>query len=140
MGAVSQPELWAAPHAPAPVHADVTVPGSKSMTNRALILAALAAAQGGGGSRIDGALRSRDTDLMIGALRTLGFTIDGDGADLRVSGALNPGPGVRIDCGLAGTVLRWFCRSGSCLAGIRSQRSLQLLHTRDVAMEGENGD
>lgn len=103
----NRPDLWTAPHAPAPVHADVAVPGSKSMTNRALILAALAAAQGGGGSRIDGALRSRDTDLMIGALRTLGFTIDGDDADLRVSGALQPRPGARIDCGLAGTVLRF---------------------------------
>ena len=104
---MSQPEVWAAPHAPVPVHADVAVPGSKSMTNRALILAALAAAQGSGASRIDGALRSRDTDLMIGALRTLGFTIDGDDADLRISGTLNPGPGARIDCGLAGTVLRF---------------------------------
>jgi 3-phosphoshikimate 1-carboxyvinyltransferase len=89
------------------VHANVTVPGSKSMTNRALILAALAAARGGGASRIDGALRSRDTELMIGALRTLGLTIDGDGDDLRVGGSLNPGPGTRIDCGLAGTVLRF---------------------------------
>jgi 3-phosphoshikimate 1-carboxyvinyltransferase len=107
MGTVSQPELWAAPYAPAPVHANVTVPGSKSMTNRALILAALAAARGGGASRIDGALRSRDTDLMIGALRTLGLTIGGDGDDLRVGGSLNPGPSTRIDCGLAGTVLRF---------------------------------
>ena len=104
---MSQPELWTAPPASAPVHADVAVPGSKSMTNRALILAALAAAQGGGASRIDGALRSRDTDLMIGALRTLGFSVDGDGADLTVSGTLDPGPAARIDCGLAGTVLRF---------------------------------
>ena len=100
-------DLWPAPHAAGPVHADVTVPGSKSMTNRALILAALAGARGGGTSHIAGALRSRDTDLMIGALRTLGFDVDGDGDDLRVGGALNPGPGTRIDCGLAGTVLRF---------------------------------
>lgn len=100
-------EVWPAPHAPAPVRADVTVPGSKSMTNRALILAALAAAQGGGPSRIHGALRSRDTNLMIGALETLGFSVDGDGDDLTVGGGLNPGPQARIDCGLAGTVLRF---------------------------------
>lgn len=97
---------WPAPHAPAPVHATVTVPGSKSMTNRALILAALAAVQSGP-SRISGALRSRDTDLMIGALQTLGLRIDGDGTELAVSGALIPGGQVRIDCGLAGTVLRF---------------------------------
>ena len=84
-------ELWTAPHALAPVHATVTVPGSKSMTNRALILAAVAAAQGSGPSRIRGALRSRDTDLMIGALRTLGFDVDGDADDLTVGGALAPG-------------------------------------------------
>ena len=77
------------------------------MTNRALILAAVAAAQGSAPSRIDGALRSRDTDLMIGALQTLGVRIDGDGTELAVSGGLNPGPHARIDCGLAGTVLRF---------------------------------
>ncbi len=99
--------MWSAPTVDAPVRATVTVPGSKSMTNRALILAALAAAQGSGASHIAGALRSRDTDLMIGALRTLGFDITGDGPDLMVRGALNPGPGARIDCGLAGTVLRF---------------------------------
>ncbi len=107
-------ELWDAPRAPSPIDARVTIPGSKSMTNRALILAALAAAQGGGSSRIAGALRSRDTDLMIGALRSLGFTIDGDGDDLTVGGTQAPGTGervagapARIDCGLAGTVLRF---------------------------------
>ena len=99
-------ELWTAPHAAAPVRADVTVPGSKSITNRALILAGLAAAAGGE-SNISGALRSRDTDLMIGALRSLGLRITGDGADLTVGGSLHPGPDARIDCGLAGTVLRF---------------------------------
>ena len=98
---------WTAPLAPTPVHATVTVPGSKSQTNRALVLAALAAAQGQGTSTIGGALRSRDTDLMIGALRTLGLQVDGDGSDLKVSGRIAPGPNARVDCGLAGTVLRF---------------------------------
>jgi 3-phosphoshikimate 1-carboxyvinyltransferase len=97
------------------VHATVTVPGSKSQTNRALVLAALAAAQNlecagsprGGTSRISGALRSRDTDLMIAALRTLGLRVDESGSDLTVSGQLAPGPDARVDCGLAGTVLRF---------------------------------
>ena len=91
----------------APVRATVTVPGSKSQTNRALVLAALAAAQGNGGSTISGALRSRDTDLMIGALRTLGLHVDGDGSDLTVGGRISPAPDARVDCGLAGTVLRF---------------------------------
>lgn len=99
--------LWPAPAAHAPVRATVTVPGSKSQTNRTLILAALAAAGGQGTSTIRGALRSRDTDLMIGALRELGIGISGDGSDLTISGSLAPAPSASIDCGLAGTVLRF---------------------------------
>jgi 3-phosphoshikimate 1-carboxyvinyltransferase len=98
---------WTAPQATAPVRATVTVPGSKSQTNRALVLAGLAAAQGQGASTISGALRSRDTDLMIGALRTLGLRVDGTGSDLTVSGHISPGPDATVDCGLAGTVLRF---------------------------------
>jgi 3-phosphoshikimate 1-carboxyvinyltransferase len=100
-------EPWTAPIAPTPVHATVTVPGSKSQTNRALVLAALAAAQGQGTSTISGALRSRDTDLMIGALRSLGLRVDGAGSELTVSGGIAPGQNARVDCGLAGTVLRF---------------------------------
>ncbi len=100
-------ELWAAPRAADPVHATVTVPGSKSQTNRTLVLAGLAAARGSGASTITGALRSRDTDLMIGALRTLGLDVAGAGSELTVGGALAPGPHATIDCGLAGTVLRF---------------------------------
>jgi 3-phosphoshikimate 1-carboxyvinyltransferase len=100
-------EAWMAPQATAPVRATVTVPGSKSQTNRALVLAALAAAQGSGTSTISGALRSRDTDLMIGALRSLGLRVDGDGSELTVGGRIAPGPDARVDCGLAGTVLRF---------------------------------
>ena len=98
---------WTAPCSPTPVHATVAIPGSKSLTNRTLILAALAAASGQGPSTISGALRSRDTDLMIGALQTLGLTVDGDTSDLTVSGTLSPAAGATIDCGLAGTVLRF---------------------------------
>ncbi|BBX60643.1 3-phosphoshikimate 1-carboxyvinyltransferase [Mycobacterium shottsii] len=85
----------------------MTVPGSKSQTNRTLVLAALAAAQGQGSSTITGALRSRDTDLMIEALQTLGLRVDGTGSELTVSGRIRPGPEARVDCGLAGTVLRF---------------------------------
>jgi 3-phosphoshikimate 1-carboxyvinyltransferase len=99
--------LWAAPYAPAPVSATVTLPGSKSQTNRALVLSALAAAAGNGTSTVSGALRSRDTDLMIGALTTLGLQVDGAASELTVSGHLSPAPDARIDCGLAGTVLRF---------------------------------
>ena len=55
-----------------PVRAEITVPGSKSITNRALILAALAR----GGTTLRGALWSEDTQVMAGCLRTLGFEVD----------------------------------------------------------------
>jgi 3-phosphoshikimate 1-carboxyvinyltransferase len=102
MDAVS---TWQAPSTPNPVHATVTVPGSKSQTNRALVLAALATPQGT--STLSGALRSRDTDLMIGALQTLGVAVDGADTELTISGAIAPQPDARVDCGLAGTVLRF---------------------------------
>ena len=98
-------ETWPAPSVTGSVQATVTVPGSKSQTNRALILAALATPQGT--STVSGALRSRDTNLMIGALQALGVTITGDGTELTVGGAIAPTGDVRIDCGLAGTVLRF---------------------------------
>ena len=52
-------------------------------------------------------LRSRDTDLMIGALEALGLRVDGPADELAVSGTIAPPPDARIDCGLAGTVLRF---------------------------------
>lgn len=95
---------WPAPVAHSPVSAAVDVPGSKSITNRALVLAALA----DGPSTIDGALRSRDTDLMRDGLAAMGTGIDVDSADpTRIT--VTPGPlhGTTVDCGLAGTVMRF---------------------------------
>src|SRR3954452_2813472 len=102
---------WAAPFASRPVDATVTVPGSKSLTNRYLVLAALA----DGPSRLRAPLHSRDSALMIDALRQLGATVTevpGDGAfgadleiipiDLAAAAA-----DTAIDCGLAGTVMRF---------------------------------
>ncbi|MGH3530834.1 MAG: 3-phosphoshikimate 1-carboxyvinyltransferase [Mycobacterium sp.] len=97
---------WPAPTTLSPVKATVTVPGSKSQTNRALVLSALAAANGGV-STVSGALGSRDTDLMIGALAALGLRVERSAAELTVSGQISPAPGAQIDCGLAGTVLRF---------------------------------
>ncbi|MEU1430080.1 3-phosphoshikimate 1-carboxyvinyltransferase [Nocardia sp. NPDC005746] len=94
--------FWPAPHVRVPVHASVTLPGSKSITNRALILAALADRP----STITGALRSRDTDLMIAALRAMGAGIEGDGSTLVVTPPAEFGSAM-VDCGLAGTVMRF---------------------------------
>lgn len=93
--------LWPAPYSPTPVTHTQVVPGSKSLTNRAYVLAALA----DGPSELRGALRSRDTDLMEGALASMGVGFAHDGGVIRVT----PGPlrGSRVDCGLAGTVMRF---------------------------------
>jgi len=94
--------LWPAPHPGTPVHATVRLPGSKSLTNRALVLAALS----DGPSVVRQALRSRDTELMAAALAELGVGVDSTGEDWKVTpGALRGR--VTIDCGLAGTVMRF---------------------------------
>jgi 3-phosphoshikimate 1-carboxyvinyltransferase len=93
---------WPAPRADGPVDATVSLPGSKSLTNRALLLAALA----DGPSVVRRALRSRDTLLMAAALTGLGSAVDTTAEDWTVA----PGPfdrDARVDCGLAGTVMRF---------------------------------
>jgi 3-phosphoshikimate 1-carboxyvinyltransferase len=97
---------WPAPAAAGPLRAVVRLPGSKSMTNRALVLAALAA----GPTRITGPLRARDTLLMAAALRALGATIDAADDAPQPAWLVTPGQqaGVAaVDVGNAGTVLRF---------------------------------
>jgi len=84
------------------VAAVVALPGSKSLTNRALVLAALADAP----SVVGRALASRDTLLMARALTSLGAVVDTSGPDWRVVPGRLTG-GVDVDCGLAGTVTRF---------------------------------
>jgi 3-phosphoshikimate 1-carboxyvinyltransferase len=97
------PDRWPAPLAAGPVDAVVRVPGSKSLTNRALVLAALAE----GPSSLRQPLRARDTLLMAAALRALGTEIvDGPGGAWRVTPRPLTGP-AELDCGLAGTVMRF---------------------------------
>jgi len=104
--------LWPAPHASGAVDATVHVPGSKSVTNRALVLAALASEPGW----LRRPLRSRDTLLMAEALRAMGVGIEetvssssGAGASgeaWRVIPAGLHGPAT-VDVGNAGTVMRF---------------------------------
>lgn len=101
-------EYWIAPRPKHPLNACIEIPGSKSLSNRYLILAAL-------GSRpvhIQGLLRSRDTDLMMEALRELGVTCqveDDDSTRVCVTPASSgyPTGGKQVYCGLAGTVMRF---------------------------------
>ncbi|MGV1005579.1 MAG: 3-phosphoshikimate 1-carboxyvinyltransferase [Candidatus Nanopelagicales bacterium] len=99
-------EIWPAPRAPGPVVATVAIPGSKSLTNRALLLSALA----DGPSTISRPLIARDTKLMRSGLTALGPRIEhrNDAAGERWEVTPRPlrGP-AHIDCGLAGTVMRF---------------------------------
>lgn len=96
------PSEWPAPYAAAPVTARVSLPGSKSLTNRALVLAALA----DGPSVVRRPLLARDTTLMLGALRALGARLDETDGDVAVTPQRLQGPAT-VDCGLAGTVMRF---------------------------------
>ena len=100
--------MWRAPYRGSkPVHATITIPGSKSVTNRAFILSALASSP----STLRRPLRSRDTELMAQGLRSLGIGID---ETIEANGDENwlitPGPlfgPTSIDVGNAGTVMRF---------------------------------
>jgi 3-phosphoshikimate 1-carboxyvinyltransferase len=94
---------WPAPLARDPIHATVSLPGSKSLTNRELVLSALATEP----TRLTAPLHSRDSRLMIEALRALGteITVEQNGDILVIPRAFDRS--AKIDCGLAGTVMRF---------------------------------
>jgi 3-phosphoshikimate 1-carboxyvinyltransferase len=90
-----------------PVKGTVTLPGSKSITNRALILAAL----GTKTVTLRGALFSRDTRIMVAALQALGFDVTTDESALTITitgrGGEIPAREAKIDVGNAGTAARF---------------------------------
>lgn len=94
---------WPAPLARGPIHATISLPGSKSLTNRELVLSALASEP----TRLTAPLDSRDSRLMIDALRSLGTEINivPNGDILVIPHAFDRA--AKIDCGLAGTVMRF---------------------------------
>ena len=112
-GPADPPRPWSAPVPDGPLDAVVDLPGSKSLTARALLLAAVAEDP----TTLTGVLRARDTELMLAALAALGARFEELGADparLRVTPAPTPlhveagaGGAGRVDVGLAGTVMRF---------------------------------
>jgi 3-phosphoshikimate 1-carboxyvinyltransferase len=101
--ATGSPVPWSAPVADGPVKASVRLPGSKSMTARALVLAALS----DGPSTLHAPLRARDTELMADGLRALGAdisTVDDQRWPVRPGPPRGP---AHVEVGLAGTVMRF---------------------------------
>lgn len=92
---------------PGPIDATVHLPGSKSLTNRALAVAALAE----GTSVLDGALFADDTEALVGALAELGLDVrtDRDAARMTVTGVGRafPRPFADLDCRMSGTTARF---------------------------------
>ena len=111
---------WRAPRPAGPLRAVVEVPGSKSESNRALVLAALSE----GPSTIRGVLDARDTRLMADALRALGAAVDADALPftLDAGDGLAGGP-VRIDSSGSSQYV-----SGLLLVGARLPRGLDVEH------------
>lgn len=110
-GRISAMTNWPAPTIDASnravaIDSTITIPGSKSVTNRALILAAISQTP----SRLRKPLSSRDTDLMVKGLRSLGCQIDevktDEGFDYLITPNKLVGP-TQIDVGNAGTVMRF---------------------------------
>ena len=95
-------DLWSPPQVRAPIDAVIALPGSKSLTNRVLLLAALAE----GPSLVGRPLEARDTMLMAQALRALGVGVQEQADGWQLTPAPLTGP-ADIDCGLAGTVMRF---------------------------------
>ncbi len=122
-----------------PVRAEITVPGSKSITNRALILAALA----DGETKLRGALWSDDTEVMIKALKKLGFkikieqdpneflnriiTVKGLGGKIPKGGAEKTR---EISVGNAGTAARFLAAFVSLRKGIYRLSGVPRMHER----------
>src|SRR5689334_10824145 len=101
------PDLLALRPASGPIDATIAVPGSKSITNRALLVAALA----DGDSELLGALHSDDTRYMAAALNALGILVETDepGERFRVrgGGGTFPAPAADLFVGNAGTAMRF---------------------------------
>ena len=111
----SQVSNWSAPSATKELSATITIPGSKSVMNRALILAALSDSP----SRLIRPLRSRDTELMAKALRALGIGIT-ERTEQEVW-EINPAPlfgPASIDVGNAGTVMRFMLPVAALATGL----------------------
>lgn len=116
------PGSWVAPRPGSAVRGTIRVPASKSLTNRYLLLAALAE----GPCTVVNPLDSRDSRLMLSAVEALGATVeriedfDGTGEQaVRISPiSMQGGDDVAVDCGLAGTVMR-FVPAAAAVTGRR---------------------
>ena len=121
--------MWSAPfRASKPISGAINIPGSKSVTNRALVLSALASSP----STLRRGLRSRDTDLMIKALSSLGIKIEIEEDLWKIAPGPLMGP-AGIDVGNAGTVMRFLPPLAALAKGLISFDGDPRSHQRPLA-------
>ena len=95
-------KIFSAPQAAGPISGAISIPGSKSLTNREILLSALAE----GTSVLNKPLISRDSQLMLDAMKALGAEVTPRADSVKIAPAtLNKD--ASIHCGLAGTVMRF---------------------------------
>jgi 3-phosphoshikimate 1-carboxyvinyltransferase len=112
--------------------AAIRVPGSKSVTNRALLLAGLAA----GRSVVRGALEAGDTDAFAAGLRSLGVAVERQGDRVLVDGAGGPFPAAEADvfCAEAGTAARFLLAAAAAGGGTYRFDAAAQLRRRPLAL------
>jgi 3-phosphoshikimate 1-carboxyvinyltransferase len=127
---VSQDDQSIVIKAPFGAGGEISVPGSKSISNRALLLAALSSGQ----TQLEGLLHSDDTVVMIEALRALGVDIDVVGDITRVSGCAGRFPNEQVDIflGNAGTAVRTLVPVLALGNGEYSIRGVPRMHVRPI--------
>ena len=120
-----------------PIRATIRPPGSKSITNRALVCAALASGQ----STLHGALKSEDTEVMIAGLQTLGIAIESRGEankndqTLVVSGCGGKLPTAEVDLFVAnsGTTIRFLTAVATLFQGTFRLDGVARMRERPIA-------
>ncbi|TAH13071.1 MAG: bifunctional 3-phosphoshikimate 1-carboxyvinyltransferase/cytidylate kinase [Curvibacter sp.] len=108
----------------------VTLPGSKSISNRVLLLAAMSA----GTTTIHDLLDSDDTRVMLVALRTLGCGVEQTGATMRITGLGGklPNPSAKLFLGNAGTAMRPLTAALAVLGGDFELSGVPRMHERPI--------
>jgi len=116
----------------APLNVSVAVPGSKSITNRALLMAAFAT----GTSRLSGVLQSDDTSVFTEAIQALGFhvSLDAEVGSCSVTGSGGgvPLPSASIWCGSAGTASRFLLAAVATARGVYQMDASAQMRSRPI--------
>jgi 3-phosphoshikimate 1-carboxyvinyltransferase len=108
----------------------IAVPGSKSISNRALPVAALAR----GTTVLHGVLQAEDTEVMLAALRGLGFSVEQSGGEVRITGADGavPAPEADLDMQLSGTSIRFLTALLATARGSYRLYGIERMHERPI--------